>query len=64
MSQRRLMWRLPARAKRGINEMGVEKLLIGSPYGLATLRIWLREHDVRSWTAKTMTYTIRGPTFN
>jgi hypothetical protein len=44
--------------------MGVEKLLNGSPYGLATVRIWLREHDVHAWTAKTMTYTIRGPTFN
>jgi hypothetical protein len=64
MSQRRLMWRLPARARRGINEMGVEKLLIGSPYGLSTVRIWLRGHDVHSWTAKTMMYTIRGPTFN
>jgi hypothetical protein len=42
MSQRRLMWRLPARARRGINEMGVEKLFIGSPDGLATVRIWLR----------------------
>jgi hypothetical protein len=64
MSQRRLMWRLPARARRGINEMGVEKVFIGSPYGLATVRIWLREYDVHSLTAKTMTYTIRGPTFN
>jgi hypothetical protein len=44
--------------------MGVEKLLNRSPYGLATVRIWLREHDVHSWTAKTMTFTIRGPTFN
>jgi hypothetical protein len=64
MSQRRLKWRLPARDRRGINEMGVEKLLNGSPYGLTTVRIWLREHDVHSWTAKTMTHTIRGPTFN
>jgi hypothetical protein len=44
--------------------MGVEKLLKGSPYGLATVQIWLREHYVHSWTARTMTYTIRGPTFN
>jgi hypothetical protein len=36
----------------------------GSPYGLATVRIWLREHDVYSLMAKTMTYTIWGPTFN
>jgi hypothetical protein len=50
--------------RRGINEMGVEKLLKGSSYGLATVQIWLREHDVHSCTAMAMTHTIRGSTLN
>jgi hypothetical protein len=55
------MWRLPGQARAGINTMGLEKLLRGSPYGVDQLRRWLYDHDLHLWGAKYMSRMLRGP---
>jgi hypothetical protein len=56
------MWRLPTRARKGINEMGVENLLKDSLFGATTVHVWLHEQDIHDWSVKMISYTTRGPT--
>jgi hypothetical protein len=60
--QRRIMWRLPVRARLGIATMGVVKLLQGSPYGIRDVERWVLDHDMHPWNEKRMSYVRRGPT--
>jgi hypothetical protein len=60
--QRRIMWRLPVRARLGIATMGVVKLLQGSTYGIRDVERWVLDHDMHPWNEKRMSYVRRGPT--
>jgi hypothetical protein len=60
--QRRIMWRLPMRARLGIATMGVAQLLQGSPYGISDVKKWLCDHYLHPWNEKRMSYVARGPT--
>jgi hypothetical protein len=60
--QRRIMWRLPMRARLGISTMGVAQLLQGSTYGISDVKTWLCDHDLHHWNKKRMSYVERRPT--
>jgi hypothetical protein len=55
------MWRMPPRARKGIDTMGVQELLDQSPYRSAEVAAWLYDHDAHPWEATRMRYRIRGP---
>jgi hypothetical protein len=56
------MWRLPVRARLGIANIGVAKLLQGIPYGIRDVVRWVLDHDMHPWNEKRMSYVRRGPT--
>jgi hypothetical protein len=61
LTQRQLMWRLPARARENISRLGLEGLLVSSPYSCEEARSWLNEHDSHEWASSRMQYQLSGP---
>jgi hypothetical protein len=59
--QRRLMWRLPARARDNITTMGVGRLLTDSEFNDEHVLQWLVAHDNYAWGAERRKYRVAGP---
>jgi hypothetical protein len=62
LAQRSLMWVLPRRIRENIDTMGVDRLMPGSRYKVATVKAWLHHHYIYDWTAKKQRYRLRCPT--
>jgi hypothetical protein len=59
--QRRLMWRLPVRARDNITKMGVGRLLTDSDFNDEHVLQWLVAHENCAWGAKRRKYRVAGP---
>jgi hypothetical protein len=54
IQERNIMWRLPVRARRGLDELKIENFFHRSPYNVQNVRVWLQDHDAHSWEASHM----------
>jgi hypothetical protein len=55
------MCRLPTRARENIPILGLEGLLVSSPYSCERARSWLNEHDSHEWASSRMQCQLSGP---
>jgi hypothetical protein len=54
IQERTIMWRLPVRARRGLDKLKVENLFHRSPYNVQNVLVWLQDHDAHNWEASHM----------
>jgi hypothetical protein len=59
--QRGLMWRLPELARRNLDTLGIEEILLRSSYCVSKVRAWISAHDTHNWKNRRMRCRIRGP---
>jgi hypothetical protein len=61
IQERTIMWRLPVRESRGLDELKVENLFHRSPYNVQSVPWWMQDHDAHNWEASHMLHRVRGP---
>jgi hypothetical protein len=52
------MWRLPERARNGIDEIGIKSIFQQIPYAVEEVQSWLADHDAHAWEGSYMSHRV------
>jgi hypothetical protein len=61
IQERTIMWLLPVRARRYLDELKVENIFHRSPYNVQNVGVWLQDHDAHNREVSHMFHRVRGP---